>query len=189
MVMKKVKKKEKINPKEVLNRSRSYSDKIQDELELKGVMFFSPNEEEESHLNIDKDYLKLPLNITDVSARDLGEYLNAYTQQKMYMRTLLGYAECLLEEARRDYYNNSEGLYRELSTTTKLSETAKERTICTSEEVKPYYDTYMDCKKKVQLLNFNISSIEDAIFMISREVSRRNGDFAQEGRNYNVQNS
>ena len=36
------------------------------------------------------------------------------------------------------------------------------------------------------LLEMNIANIEDAIFMISREVSRRTGDFNNENRNYNV---
>ena len=102
MTLKAVKKeKQKINPKEVLKEKRSYSDKVQKDLEDQGVDFFCPSESGGS-LHIDKDYLSLPQNITEVSARDLGEYLNAFTQQKMYMRTLVGYAESLCEEARRD---------------------------------------------------------------------------------------
>ena len=69
----------------------------------------------------------------------------------------------------------------------KLSETAKEREVNSDPDVKPCYEEYMDYKNKVRLLNFNISSIEDIIFLISREVSRRTGDFNEESRNYNVQ--
>ena len=175
----------KINPKEVLKEKRSYSDRIQQELEDQGVDFFRPSEDGGS-LHIDKDYLSLPQNITEVSARELGEYLNAFTQQKMYMRTLVGYAELFLEESRREYMSVSDSKYKELLGT-KLSETAKEREVNSDPNVLPYYEKFMDYKTKIRLLNFNIQSIEEAIFMLSREVSRRTGDYENERRDYNVQ--
>lgn len=186
MALKVAKKKapNKINPKEVLKEKRSYGDNIQKELEEQGVDFFSPSEN--GSLHIDKDYLSLPQNITDVSARELGEYLNAFTQQKMYMRTLVGYAELFAEEARRKYMAVSEPRYKELLGS-KLSETAKEREVNSDPSVLPYYEEYMDYKTKIRLLNFNIQSIEEAIFMLSREVSRRTGDYENERRDYNVQ--
>lgn len=179
------KEKQKINPKKVLKEKRSYSDKVQKDLEDQGVDFFCPSESGGS-LHIDKDYLSLPQNITEVSARDLGEYLNAFTQQKMYMRTLVGYAESLCEEARRDYMAVSETRYRGLLGS-KLSETAKEREVNSDPDVLPYYERYMDYKTKIKLLSLNIQSIEEAIFMLSREVSRRTGDYENERRDYNVQ--
>ena len=175
----------KMNPKEMLQEKRSYSDKIQSELEDQGVDFFRPSEEGGS-LHIDSDYLSLPQNITEVSARDLGEYLNAFTQQKMYMRTLVGYAELFMEEARREYMAVSDSKYKELLKT-KLSETAKEREVNSDPSVLPSYEKFMDFKMKVRLLNSNIQSIEEAIFMLSREVSRRTGDYENERRDYNVQ--
>ena len=179
------KKSSKINPKEVLKEKRNYCDKIQEELEDQGVDFFRPSEDGGS-LHIDKNYLSLPQNITEVSARELGEYLNAFTQQKMYMRTLVGYVELYCEEARRKYMSASETKYRELLGT-KLSETAKEREVNSNPSVQPYYEEYMDFRNKIKLLNFNIQSIEEAIFMLSREVSRRTGDYENERRDYNVQ--
>lgn len=177
--------KKKINPKEMLNQKRSYCDEIQKDLEDQGVDFFRPSENGGS-LNIDKNYLSLPQNITEVSARDLGEYLNAFTQQKMYMRTLVGYTELFCEEAKREYLLASDSRYKELLGS-KLSETAKEREVNSDPDVLPYYEKYLDYKNKIKLLNFNISSIEEAIFMLSREVSRRTGDYENERRDYNVQ--
>lgn len=174
----------KMNPKEMLQEKRSYSDKIQKELEDQGVDFFRPNEDGGS-LHIDANYLSLPQNITEVSARDLGEYLNAFTQQKMYMRTLVGYAECFMEEARREYMEVSDSKYKELLKS-KLSETAKEREVNSDPSVLPSYEKFMDFKMKVRLLNSNIQSIEEAIFMLSREVSRRTGDYENERREDNV---
>lgn len=180
----KSKEKPKINPKEVLNQKRSYCDKIQEELENQGVDFFRPSEEGGS-LHIDANFLSLPQNITEVSARDLGEYLNAFTQQKMYMRTLVGYAELYCEEARRKYMAVSDSKYKELLGS-KLTETAKEREVNSHPEVLPHYEEFVDFKNKIKLLNFNIQSIEEAIFMLSREVSRRTGDYENERREDNV---
>lgn len=175
--------KKKVNPKEVLNQKR-YGDKIQEELEDKGVDFFCPSDMGGT-LNIDFDYLTLPQNITEVSNRDLGELLNAFTQQKVYMRTLLGYSELYCEEYGRKYRDVSESKYKELLNT-KMSETSKEREVNSDPEIKPAFEEYMDYRNKVRLLNLNIASIEDIIFLISREVSRRTGDFNEERRNYNV---
>lgn len=178
-------KRQKVNPKAIM---KSYSDKLQGELEVKGVDFFTPTDiDPNGSLNIDRDYLTLPQNITDVPTKELGEYLNAFTQQKAYMRTLVGYAELFCEEARRKYVSASEVRYRELLGS-KLSETAKEREVNSDPDVLPVYEEFMDYKNKVKLLNMNISSIEDIVFMLSREVSRRTGDFKDDMRNYNVDN-
>lgn len=178
-------KRQKVNPKAIM---KSYSDKLQGELEVKGVDFFTPTDiDPNGSLNIDRDYLTLPQNITDVPTKELGEYLNAFTQQKVYMRTLVGYAELFCEEARRKYVSASEVRYRELLGS-KLSETAKEREVNSDPDVLPVYEEFMDYKNKVKLLNMNISSIEDIVFMLSREVSRRTGDFKDDMRNYNVDN-
>lgn len=103
----------------------------------------------------------------------------------MYMRTLLGYAEVFLEESRREYSYVSEDIYHDLSKV-KISETAKEREVNSNEYVKPVFEKYQDCRIKVRLLNLNIQSLEEAIFLISREVSRRSSDFDNENRQYNV---
>lgn len=52
--------------------------------------------------------------------------------------------------------------------------------------VQPAYYEYVDYKKKQALVEYSISNIEDIIFMISREVSRRTGDFNEENRAHNV---
>ena len=69
MALKKVK--QKVNPKQVLKEKRSYCDSIHQDLQDQGVDFFSPCDNSGS-LHIDKNYLSLPQNITEVSTRDLG---------------------------------------------------------------------------------------------------------------------
>ena len=170
--------KEKINPREM---HKSYLDRMENDLSSKGVVFFDP----ETNLNITSEYLELPPEITDVSSRDLGEYLNAFTQQKVYLRTLLGRIELMVEESRRKYFEVSADLYRKYSLD-KMSETAKERMINAHPTVQPAYYEFVDYKKKQALVEYSITNIEDVIFMLSREVSRRTGDFNEENRAHNV---
>ena len=169
---------EKINPREI---HKSYLDRMENELEKKGVVFFDAD----TKLNITAEYLELPPEITEVTSRELGEFLNAFTQQKVYLRTLLGRTELLVEEARRKYFDASADLYRKYSLE-KMSETAKERMINAHPSVKPTYHEFVDCKKKQALVEYSIANIEDIIFMLSREVSRRTGDFNEENRAHNV---
>lgn len=183
MALKKVSKEpEKVNPLKSLKERKSYVDSMQQELEDKGVTFFDPSNQS---LNIDTDYLSLPANITEVPARNLGELLNAFTQQKAYMRTLLGWAKMYYDEAQVKYMQESQSLYKKLSET-KMSEKAKEREINTDPEIFPFYEAMMNKQRACYLLEMNIESIEDIIFMVSREVSRRTGDFQEDTRNYNV---
>jgi hypothetical protein len=167
----------KINPKEI---RKSYLEKMEGELESRGVVFFDQNS-----LNIMGEYLVLPSEVTEISSKELGEYLNAFTQQKMYLRTLLGRIELKAEEARRKYFEASDPVYRDFSAT-KMSETAKDRLVNADEAVQELYYKYTDYKKQYSILELNILNIEDAIFMISREVTRRTGDFSDENRNHNV---
>ena len=102
------------------------------------------------------------------------------------MRTLLGWAKLYYDEAQVEYAQKSQDLYRKLSES-KLSEKAKEREINSNPNIFPYYEKMVDKQRACYLLEMNIESIEDIVFMISREVSRRTGDFHEENRNYSVQ--
>jgi hypothetical protein len=67
-----------------------------------------------------------------------------------------------------------------------MSETAKERLINNDPAVKESYNIYMDAKRQQSIIQYSLENIEDIIFLISREISRRTGDFEEENRNYNV---
>lgn len=177
--------KPKINPKKVAEERKSLLDSITDELQEKGVPNICPSEMG-GILNIDTIYLNLPKDLTDIHSRLLGKYLNSYTQQRMYMRTLIGWQELHVEGAKRNYYDKFTPLYEELSKQ-KLSETAKELMVNNSEAVKESFIAYRDEKQKLRMLGYSLASIEDAIFLISREISRRGADFSNENRNENVQ--
>lgn len=171
---------DKIDPKSL---RKSYLESMEKSLEDSGVVFF-----DETNLNINKEYLVLPPEITEVPSKELGEYLSALTQQKVYLRTLLGRADLAVEAAKRDYLIVSDPLYRKHSRD-KLSETAKDRIVNADPDVLPLFNRYVDLKKKYGLVEISIANIEDLIFLVSREITRRTGDFAGENRVYNVENS
>lgn len=171
---------EKINPRKI---HRDYLDTLEDELANQGVVFF----DQDTGLDINDEFLQLPREITEITSRDLGEYLNAFTQQKVYLRTVLGRTEIMEEETRRAYFDVANEVYRDLSAQ-KLSETAKDRIINSDEEVQPLYEAYQNARKRVQLVKYAIDNVEDICFLISREVTRRNGDFEGEMRASNIKN-
>ena len=173
-------KRDKINPRQM---HRSFLDSIEDDLSSQGVVFF----DNETGLNINEEYLQLPREITEVTSRDLGEYLNAFTQQKVYLRTVLGRAELVEEEARRAYYSSTDSLYKKYSTQ-RMSETAKDRVINADDSVKPLLEEYQNARSRVQMVKYAIDNVEDICFMLSREVTRRNADFESENRASNVHN-
>lgn len=167
------KKHKKIDPRQM---HKDYLGHIEGSLEKQGVMFF-----DDKVVDINEDYLRLPPEITEISSRDLGEYLNAFTQQRVYMRTILGRVEILEEEARRAYFHVANTQYKQLSSQ-RLSETAKDRIINSDEEVAELYEDYMDAKQKVRTVQYAIQNAEDVCFLLSREVTRRNGDIENENR-------
>jgi hypothetical protein len=105
----------------------------------------------------------------------------------MYMRTLISWQEISTDDSKRDYYDHSNAKYKELTQNKKLSETAKEMILNNEPDIKPFFLKYKDEKRKLDLLCSNLYSIDDAIFLLSREISRRGGDWESERRNDNVQ--
>ena len=170
------------DPIKALRQKGSYLEKMTGEAEQLDIKFFT----RDNGLNIDNDYLSLPKDITSVPSRDLGRYMNAFTQQKVYMRTMENYAELVAEEARRNYVDVSAPYFSDMFGS-KVSETAKEREVNSTAEVREAFENWVDCQKKVKMLQSHILSIEEILFMLSREVSRRTGDFNNESRNDNVQ--
>lgn len=159
---------------------KPYFARIEDELKAQGVLLM-----DNDNLNIDRDFLVLPKNLTDLTTRDLGETLNAFTQQKIYQRTIMSRLELDIESAERRYYNVSAVMYEEFSRS-KMSEKAKERLINQDPKVKEAHELLNDKVNKLNMVSKSIANIEDAIFLLSREVTRRNSDFDNENRSVNV---
>lgn len=176
--------KAKVNPKALAEERKSLLEKVTSELEEQGVPNICPVDMG-GVLNIDHEYLVLPKDLTEIPSRFLGSYLNSYTQNRMYTRTLIGWQECHTEGAKRKYFDKFLPVYEELSKQ-KLSETAKELMANNDPSVKEAFLDYKDEKQKLKMLGYSLASIEDAIFLISREISRRGADFNNDIRNDNV---
>lgn len=181
---KQVPERKKVNPKAVAEERKARIYELEDELKKEGAIFPCPVEMG-GNLNIDNEYLVLPKDMTEVPSRILGNYLNAYTQQRSYTRTLIGWQECHTEGAKRLYFDKFLPVYEELCKQ-KLSETAKELMANNDPSVKEVFLDYKDEKQKLKMLSYSLASIEDAIFLISREISRRGADIDLENRNDNV---
>ena len=123
------------DPIKALRQKGSYLEKMTGEAEQLDIKFFT----RDNGLNIDNDYLSLPKDITSVPSRDLGRYMNAFTQQKVYMRTMENYAELVAEEARRNYVDVSAPYFSDMFGS-KVSETAKEREVNSTVEVREAFD-------------------------------------------------
>lgn len=93
--------------------------------------------------------------------------------------------ELVIESAKRRYYDVSALMYEEYSKS-KLSEKAKERIINQDPEVKKAHEFLNDKVNQLNMVSKSIANIEDAIFLLSREVTRRNSDFENENRSINV---
>lgn len=165
----------KLNPRDLLSQ-------LTEEIESRGVQFFEPKK----NLNIDEEYLTLPNDITECDGQELGRYLNAFTQHRMYLRTVFGWQSIILEDKKRDYLKYSSPHYIDLSANRSLSETAKDKIINLKDDVYPYYEAYANEREKLNLVEVALNSVEDGIFLISREISRRNHDWDTENRNENV---
>lgn len=165
-----------------MNQNENFLNNVEEYFESKGIV---PFERENKKLNINDDYLNIPSDVTTLSPYDLGERLNAFTQQKIYIRTIQSKFEIQEELAKRRYNESFDEKYVELTNgTKKYSEAAKEKLINMNEDVRPLYYEYCDWQKKRSYLESCIKSLEEGIFLFSREITRRGMDFNNEKRSY-----
>lgn len=158
-----------INPREI---KQSFITRMEESLEEQGVTFL-----DEDRLNINADYLHIPSNLSDVTSRELGEHLNAFTQQKIYMRTVFDRLSFKLLEDEREYKEKSLVEYGNLTVNNpKMSEVAKNRLLDLDPLTLKAKQDYENTKQQHINLENIIASLEDAIFLFSREVTRRNAD-------------
>lgn len=179
--------KKKLNPKKILKEKKALADKLSDDLREQGVVLFTPTEMEYGTLNIDPDYLVMPQDLTEIPSKELGKHLNALTQQKVYMRTLSGWQSSYIEEAKRKYYDKYFVIYEEITEENpKMSEKAKELLCNNNDYVKEDFIAYRDLQYKLDMIESTITSLEELIFSVSREISRRGKDFEELNRGENM---
>jgi hypothetical protein len=156
---------------------------VEKELANEGIVLFNND-------NVEDDYLVLPANITDAGHKELGRYLNAFTQQKMWVRTNLGRVKSMLREATRELDEIRDKVYSKYPV--KMSVTEKELKLRSDEEyggrAKELINEIALLQEKSYILDDYLENLIDGIFNISREISRRDSDINDEAREHNVGN-
>lgn len=151
----------------------------QEELEREGMISIVNDPED-----VDKEYLALPSNLSDLPPRDLGKYLNALTMQMIWIRTLMTRIDVLISEADFELDFIRAKLFPQLDK--KMSVTEKELNLLNEENAVPYVKNIRFLQQKRAILDANWKSLDDAKFNVSREISLRVGEQKDAGRMDNV---
>lgn len=130
--------------------------------------------------NVDEDYLVLPQDITDVSSLELGRYFNAFSQQKMWTRTLIGRVKTHIRALEHSVSDAKATFFKSLPAKTPVKE--KELLFLQDEESLGANGQLLHLKERLQMLDLYLANLEDGIFNISREITRRSSDWRDDKR-------
>lgn len=130
--------------------------------------------------NVDKAYLHLPKDLTELPTSEISKYLNAIVQNKMYIRTLVSQARAVYRESKSAFDKEKCRVFA--STPPKMSVTEKELRVfqdVSAEESRLRMEVALE---RFDFLKDILESYDDGTFLISRELTRRLKDFEDIGR-------
>lgn len=154
-------------------------DTIEEELEEQGISLFD-NE------NVDEEYLRLPADITDTSSKELGKYFNAFTQQKMWTRTVVGRLSATVREKRRSLDDIKADVFS--SHPAKMPVKEKELRFQTDARAREVLDDLFMYEEKLNMVQDYLENLVDALILVSREITRRGQDMELNAREDNIAN-
>ncbi|AEZ50483.1 hypothetical protein F400_gp036 [Bacillus phage BCD7] len=160
-------------------KQKTLLDTVEDELLEEGIELFNNS-------NVEENFLQLPADITEIESSELGRHMNAFTQQKMWTRTLIGRMEVNMKAMSRELDGLKAGVYADLPA--KMSIKEKELHFRTNDKVALILQRLDIFEEKHRLLKDYLENLVDGIFNISREVSRRSADFGDDRRETNIGN-
>ena len=134
--------------------------------------------------NVVSEYLQLPADITEVDSRELGRYFSAFTQQKMYVRTVVGRLSAVVRERNGELNGIRSEVYSSLPA--KVSVKEKELLFSTDSRAIDFLNELFAYEEKLRMVVDYLDSLVDAITLISREISRREGDWNNNRREDNI---
>lgn len=152
-------------------------DKMESELEQEGVVPFENDA-------IKQDYLKLPAFLDELPSHELGRYLNAFTMQRMYVRSNISKLGAMLQEI--EIHLNAEKSRVFATLPVKMSVKEKELNLYSDEVAKVILEQYTYYQNKYKYYLDYMESLDDAKFSLSREISRRGMDFMDNSRGENL---
>jgi hypothetical protein len=166
-----------IKAEKMVEKEKEVLDVIEEELEEEGISLFNND-------NVENDYLVLPRDITEEPSQDLGRYFNAFTQQKMWTRTLIGRLSATIKSKQRSLDDVKADVYASLPA--KLSVKEKDLKFQTDERAREVLDELFMLQEKLNMLSDYLENLVDGIFNISREISRRSSDWDDDKRSDNI---
>jgi len=135
---------------------------------------------------VDSEYLQLPPHLDDEQSKELGRYLHTFTQQKIWVRTFMSRVGAMLREKEDEFAPIKDRVFS--SQDKKMSVTEKELKLSVDLEAMEKIEELQFLQEKYNMLSDYMDNLVDGIFSISREISRREGDFKDQGRVDNVNN-
>lgn len=158
---------------------KTRSERVEEELNSNGITLFNNS-------TVDSDYLQLPAYLDEVQSNELGRYLHTFTQQKIWVRTLISRVSAMLREKEEELIPIKERVFS--SQDKKMSITEKELKLFVHPEAQAIMDDIQYLQEKQNMLSEYMENLVDGIFSISREISRREGDFRDSNRVENINN-
>lgn len=149
-------------------------------LEKLQQFFNDANVVEFSNKNVDKDFLELPKDLTELPLADISKYLNAIVQQKMYIRTLVSRSRAVYRESKAVFDKERYRVFSQAPA--KMSVTEKELRVFEDESAEKAKKFMEFALERFDYLKDIMESYDDAQFLISRELTRRMKDFEDMGR-------
>lgn len=157
------------------------AEKAQEELEREGMVSIVTDPED-----IDKDYLALPSNLSDLTPREVGKYLNALTMQMIWVRAMITRMDVLISELDFELDKIRARIFPLLDKKTSVTE--KELSLLMDEVGVGLVEKIRYLQQKRAILDSNWKNLDDAKFNVSREISLRVGEQKDAGRVDNVNN-
>lgn len=134
--------------------------------------------------SIEEEYLKFPSDFSSIPTTEVGRYLNAYTQKKNSVRTLICKYNILLEEAEAELDKYKAKLYEDLPT--KMSVTEKELKLINYSPASESLEMCRKIRAKISLAETYYENLKDAIFNVSRHITMNVKDMEDEKREDNA---
>lgn len=131
--------------------------------------------------NVDFEYLQLPKDLTILPTAEISKYLNALTQQKMYIRTLASQARAVYREAKSNFDKEKCRVF--VQAPAKMSVTEKELRVFQDAQAEQARTLTEYALEKYDYLKDIMESYNDGLFLVSRELTRRMKDTEDLSRN------
>lgn len=136
--------------------------------------------------NMDKEYLILPVYLDEVQSKELSRYFHTFTKQRIWVRTLLSRVGALLREKNIALNKLKDEEFSKWPQ--RMSITEKELKLYNNPETSKILDDLTETQEKYNMLRDYMDNLEDAIFNVSREITRRGADFESNRREDNINN-